>query len=238
MPFAVAKGVALLVLFGGVSPAAGTFQLLRSGNCRTPIRTKAECESAAAALGLADTTAEVDTELLSGYYYDASELPPYCYYAQIFFRSYSYSDSRRHLYFNFGSNAGSCSEEDQCICQPTWPPPPPPQPSPPPQPRPPPSFITATVHGSISATVQLCPKPSGQSDRRDANSDCQELGNGGDWRISFDSEGWSTCDSGYAMAGLNRERCNQIYCLEGATYRRPASHTVPRSPLCPMRTDY
>ena len=75
------------------------------------------CESAAAALGLPDITAEDDrqTRLVS---YD-----PWCYY------------ENRRLKFNEGA-WGRCTLWDQCLCGGAAPPPP--NPPPPPSPRPPP----------------------------------------------------------------------------------------------------
>jgi hypothetical protein len=34
------------------------------------------------------------------------------------------------------------------------------------------------------------------------------------WWSSFDRKGWSSCPAGYAMTGMYRNGCNQIYCLE------------------------
>jgi hypothetical protein len=36
------------------------------------------------------------------------------------------------------------------------------------------------------------------------------------WWGSFDRQGWSTCPSGQGMAGLYRNHCNSLYCIEEA----------------------
>jgi hypothetical protein len=53
---------------------------------------------------------------------------------------------------------------------------------------------------------------------------CRQSGyssyNGGcshaNWWGSFDRKGWSTCPSGQAMAGMYRNSCNSLYCIEEA----------------------
>jgi len=36
------------------------------------------------------------------------------------------------------------------------------------------------------------------------------------WYLSFDQEGWSTCNEGYFIVGLYRNTCNQLFCIEYA----------------------
>lgn len=85
-----------------------------------------ECDIAAQALGLSDTSASQDGQS-GGVSYD----PPFCYFEQ------------GSLKFNiYGANSGSCTNNDQCLCTNQYNagaslPPPSPSPPPPPSPSPP-----------------------------------------------------------------------------------------------------
>ena len=70
-----------------------------SGTSCERIMSKEECERAAVALGLSDTTA---------YAASYSHSPPYCYY----------KGSNNNLYYNDnGNSAAQCTSERECLCK-------------------------------------------------------------------------------------------------------------------------
>eukprot|EP00964_Phaeocystis_antarctica_P130447 scaffold94310_cov39-Phaeocystis_antarctica.AAC.1 len=104
--------------------------MIESSSCGGAlIASKRECEAAATALGLSDTTAFAWVSA-----YTQANYPPGCVFA-----------SSRYLYVFGGVSSGSCSSSRQCICMFTRPSPPSPRspprrpPSPPEPPEPPPS---------------------------------------------------------------------------------------------------
>ena len=116
---------AIIVCFAAFLAPASAYQLVGTGNCGAPITTAAECQTAAAALGLSSTTAYVSTSTSNNNWY-----PPGCLYAEW--------DS---LMFNpTFTSTRDCSfrlPNWECICSPA--PPSPPAPFVPPlPPRPPP----------------------------------------------------------------------------------------------------
>ena len=80
------------------SPLA-RYILVTSGRSCARITSLAECSAAAVDLGLSDTTASYDGE-------SWSSDPPYCYY-----------EGGSLKYNNNGTNTGSCSFGDQCLCK-------------------------------------------------------------------------------------------------------------------------
>lgn len=107
----------------GWHAVAGKYILLGQGNCDAPIISDSECESAALALGLADTTVTIPESVSADY-------PPYCYY----------DSSKGGSLISNGGNTGECTIACKCLCLP--PPPPPPPSVPPSQPPPPPPPCT------------------------------------------------------------------------------------------------
>ena len=82
------------------SSTSPAFELRSSGRCLMYITTSADCATAARALGVKDTTVEDDRQ--SKRSYD----PPGCYY-----------EGGRLKMNRDGSNTGSCSRSDQCLCK-------------------------------------------------------------------------------------------------------------------------
>ena len=80
------------------------YELVTSGSCNW-ITTMAECETAARALGLSDTSVEDDAAFTEGGW---SSDPPYCYL---------WIGRETHLRFNVGTNTGSCNSGDNCLCK-------------------------------------------------------------------------------------------------------------------------
>ena len=74
------------------------------GNCPAgaEIKSLLACSAAAAYLKLPDTSASSDGQHSS--YYSMNNDPPFCYY------------EGGELKFNEGSNNGTCSDTDMCIC--------------------------------------------------------------------------------------------------------------------------
>ena len=81
------------------------FVLVESGTDCNHIMTIEDCERAAVALRLFDTTPEEDS-VHSGGGWDQD--PPYCYNW--------ISGSTHVLRFNVGTNTGDCYSYDQCLC--------------------------------------------------------------------------------------------------------------------------
>ena len=83
-----------------VTSASDTSYVLveSSGVTCNHVKTLADCESAAEQLGLSDNT--VDNDGQNGKSYD----PPYCYF------------EGDELKFNCGTNTGSCTSGDKCLC--------------------------------------------------------------------------------------------------------------------------
>jgi len=78
--------------------------LVESGQCAAHITSMSECEDAAISLALGDITAVNDNQVRVSYD------PPYCYF------------EGGSLKFNVnGSNTGSCSSSDKCLCRGTAP---------------------------------------------------------------------------------------------------------------------
>jgi len=76
------------------------FVLVESGQCVAHVTSILECEEAATSLALGDTTAQTDNQV------GKSHDPPYCYFEM------------GSLKFNGnGSNTGSCTAYDQCLCR-------------------------------------------------------------------------------------------------------------------------
>lgn len=124
-----------------VADASSFFQAT-SGTCATPVTSAADCETAAAALGLSDTTAQASTLIYA-------TMPPYCVVWQ------------GGLLLLSESNPGCCSTEHICICQhapPSAPPAPPSLPLPP-HPPPLPSGWTAVAEPYYLLTAGSCSVP-------------------------------------------------------------------------------
>ena len=115
--------------------------MISSGSCSNLIATEAECEAAAEALGLADTSAYV-------YSSSSSYSPPGCY-----FTGGSYGLNLRPE-----SSTGSCSSSYQCICELSPPSPPEAPPPPPSSPMPPayPPGVTSMAGGFFSISSGNC----------------------------------------------------------------------------------
>ena len=110
---------------------AGAYYMIESGSCGGGvISTASECNAAATALDLSDTTSSDQT----GSHY--SSVPPGCHFYNNFY-----------LYVYGSGSSGSCSSIRRCICMftppspPTPPPEPPSPPSPPSSPPMPPGFL-------------------------------------------------------------------------------------------------
>jgi len=61
------------------------------------------------------------------------------------------------------------------------------------------------VNGSLNVTGTITGKHTQYADCYDHN-----------WVLSFDQEGWSTCNEGYFIVGLYRNTCNSLFCIEYA----------------------
>ena len=88
-------------------PIAATnraYSMHSQGRCPagTEIKSLSECNFAAAYLKLEDIVATSDGQ--NSVHYSMSSDPPFCYYEE------------GELKFNEGSNSGSCSESDLCLC--------------------------------------------------------------------------------------------------------------------------
>ena len=102
---------ALSLILATLSGCAAQFHLRDYGTCATAITTISDCNAAAAAMSMPDTSASDDAQ--TGVSWD----PPYCYFES------------NELKFNAGgSNTGICTASDQCLCageqSPATPPPP------------------------------------------------------------------------------------------------------------------
>ena len=139
----------------GWTGAAGVYYTISSGNCAVPVSTRESCEAAAAVLGLSSD----DTESYSYYAnQEKADSPPFCV---------SHFDNDEWLTFAPG-NTGTCTPEEQCICELTPPSAPPSAPSPPASPPLPPlspgwekatwnyHMISTGTCGSPVATVSGC----------------------------------------------------------------------------------
>ena len=88
-----------------------TYNLVTSGSSCNRVTTISECETAARALGLSDTTAEYDEKPQNRLHWREND-PPYCYYW--IYRT----NNTKVLKFNpGGTNTGPCLSFDQCICK-------------------------------------------------------------------------------------------------------------------------
>lgn len=90
----------------GVAPSSSPslwadqeYHILASGSCTSPVLRKQECSAAALALGLDDMSASPDGQ--DGVSFD----PPFCYF-----------ESASLKFNSGGSNRGSCTASDLCIC--------------------------------------------------------------------------------------------------------------------------
>ena len=142
----------------GWTGAAGVYYTISSGNCAVPVSTRESCEAAAAVLGLSSD----ETESYEEYYADltGADRPPFCV-------SHFQDDGDEFLSFAPG-NTGTCTPEEQCICELTPPSAPPSAPSPPASPPLPPlspgwekatwnyHMISTGTCGSPVATVSGC----------------------------------------------------------------------------------
>merc|ERR1719157_4451 len=50
------------------------------------------------------------------------------------------------------------------------------------------------------------------------------------WWGSFDRKGWSTCRTNHHIAGLYRNNCNELYCIEMAKCCQASSKSPPPAP--------
>ena len=105
-------------------PPVLLYELVTSGRCAAPVASLTACNHAALEVGLATAASPryaIDDGQPNGVTFD----PPFCYY------------EANTLKFNTrGSNTGTCSIYDQCLCMRVVSPPPP-SPAPPPPPSPP-----------------------------------------------------------------------------------------------------
>ena len=87
-----------------VAAIKGAYIVLSRGKCPsgTEITSRSACSAAAKYLSLGDTSAVSDGQYSE--HYSISSDPPFCYY------------EGGELKFNEGSNSGSCSELDLCLC--------------------------------------------------------------------------------------------------------------------------